>query len=295
MAILYPHRQTLLIVIICIAAVGSTAWYVHRQNLLTNTSKPTSILIEKDNAVTTPVSPTKTDDWRNQFLSTEPKTTPVAKKTTNSEPLTLTDQMGRNFFTNYIYLQQGGLTNNDQAVKNAVNEALSETASRAPLPKTYAVSSIISYTDDSKTSTHAYGNAVALAFSLHAPRADSAEIAVSAFDNEDMSLLAQIDPIIKAYANTISALLTTPVPSSLANQHINLLNGLSTMKYAAEGLRVGDKDPMQALMGISSYGSAQNSLQNALKNLKSRLDSQNISYTSDEPGIAFLSMPNITY
>ena len=290
MASFHPHRQTVIITLVCALAVAGTATYA--QWAKPADEIPQAVVHAPQNTLNDIPS---SDSWKQQFFllatTTLTKTKPAAKSTAaDAEPLTLTDQIGRNFFANYLELKQGNLTTDDKAVQSAMSYTLDKTVGSAPQPTLYTAQQIHITTLEDAASLRTFGNSVGAIFNTFGPRADAAQIATKAFEQNDMTLLKNIDPIILAYQQTIKSLLQIPVPASLADQDLTLINGLSSMLYVSQGLRIADKDPMQSLVALGTYATAQSIFQSALQNMKSYFSSRNIFFSADEPGIMFLSI-----
>lgn len=296
MAISYPRSQTFIIALVCMATVAGALLYMRQPQPSRKSAAVTALAPTLEKTYVYEASATS-DDWKKQFFKAESDTvaskkTAVVAKTT--EPLTLTDTMGRNFFTSYIQLKQGNLTGNQEVVQNAVDYAIRNTVTAAAQPRFYTLQDLRVSADDSPATVHAYGNAVASAFALYVPRTDPANIAIDAFEKGDMSVLSGIDPIITGYARAIAALIAISVPSSLGESHLDLINGLSSVRYVAQGLRNSDKDPMQAMVALGTYGAALSSLQGALKDLKRYFDAKSIAFAAGESGASFATISTIS-
>jgi len=291
MAKYYPRKQTITIAIICILAVGFASAYA-----FINTKNPKSQTISIDssgtNGSTTTINNT---DWKNQFLniSSSSDTTLGSNSNKTSEldsPTTLTDKLSRDFFARYIQLKQNSLDNNPQLVQDTIDETLANTQSSATSTKTYSENDITILTDSSNASIHSYANAVGDIFIKYGPTQNPVNIAYSAFDKNDMSLLAQIDPITSSLQKILSLLLVTPVPQNLSQNHLDLINGVSSMVYVSQGLRNIEGDPMQSMVSLSIYDTAQTKSMTALSNIKDYLQTNKITFTPSEPGLLFSSL-----
>lgn len=294
MASYYPHKWTVIITIICALAVAGTAVYAQWTRPV---EKQLSAVVSSPSNDTAPIV-ADSSSWKNQFFlagsSTPPKTR--ASNSTvkeDSSPTTLTDQIGRDFFAHYIDLKQSNLTTDNTAVQSVVTNTLDKAVGGASQPKLYSSTDIRVSANEDAVSIRAYGNAVGTVFSLYAPRTDAATIASSAFEKGDMKLLAQIDPIITEYKKTISAMTQLPVPAPLAEQHLALTNGLSSMLYVSQGLRLADKDPMQSMVALGTYNTAITILRGALQGMKTYFDSRNVFFSGNEQGTMFLGVSSL--
>jgi hypothetical protein len=104
---------------------------------------------------------------------------------------------------------------------------------------------------------------------------------------DNLSGLADIDPIVTGYQNAIRAMLSISVPQSLASQDLNLVNALSLMLYVSQGFRHTDTDPMQSYLAVQTYQEAQDSLNSALLAIQSYFNAAHISFSTTEQGILF--------
>ncbi|MEK7609915.1 MAG: hypothetical protein AAB470_02225 [Patescibacteria group bacterium] len=298
MASYYPHKQTVVITIVCALAVIGTAIYIDWTKP-SETSRPVVSVSTTNKTDDSSNAKLVSDDWKKQFLVSGSSTTSLSRsvlvlKEQDLGPLTLTDQFGRNFFTSYMQLKQSNLTTNDKAVGDAVDYTIGNTLAVAAQPKFYSASDIFISTDVSADSIRSYGNFVGSAFIKYSPQTDAAEVASNAFNAGNMDLLTQIDPIISGYQKTINALISIPTPTSVAKYHIDLINGLSSIMYVAQGLRGSEKDPMQAMIALGTYDVAHTILESALLNIKNYFDSNDISYSTNEAGSVLSTVAIVT-
>jgi hypothetical protein len=102
-----------------------------------------------------------------------------------------------------------------------------------------------------------------------------------------MTILAQLDPIIRSYENIASALKALPVPQALSVYHLELLNAVSGMASVVRDLRNVEGDPMQTMVSVGSYSTMRGNIISALKKMKSYFSIVGISFTLNEPGGIF--------
>ena len=254
----YPRKQTVFIFIICALVTGGTAFYVHDQNGGTTSAA----LFQNAAAIAPSQSATGTIatdvDWRKEFLaSTSGAFNTAAAKTAvvpaKQAPLTQTDLLGRDFLAKYGELKQAGLTDDSDAVTNAMSEVVSENAASLSSPKIYSGTDIriVANSDQAMSSYKAAVQAVALQYSKHQ---DEAAIAGDALESGDTDSLAKIDTSVSDYKSMISRLLAVSVPQTLAQNHLDLLNGLSSLLYSAQAFRHIDTNPLQGFAAIKMNG-----------------------------------------
>lgn len=286
MASIYPHKQTVLIMIVCAIAVGGAYMYTKQSSSTAKTSVISPISVtnesEKPSAIAT------STDWQLSFL--DKSTTSTPEKTANTvqnQELTLTDRFGRDFFARYIQLRQSNLIENQQFVTDTLNQSIYTAARGAKQPKTYSLSDLSVIPNPDSARIRAYGNSLGSIFSTYTVNADPAIIANDAFEKGDMTMLEQIDPIISAYASIASALRDLPVPQPLTTYHLNLLNAISGMEKISRDIRAIESDPMQSIVSISAYAETQSSIVAQLKSMASYFSFVGISFSPSEPGSLF--------
>ncbi|MFA6554432.1 MAG: hypothetical protein WCS89_02895 [Candidatus Paceibacterota bacterium] len=297
MAKYYPHKQTVLIAIICTLIVICTLVYIRPQILIKNNSLSNVEIKAVNEEQKNTISDVSNTDWRKAFLTTS-STTSVSTKTSNGstkntteEKLTLTDQLSRDFFTRYVELKKNNLSEDNESVQKIVDQTLNTTINSASQPKIYNLSHLTIIEDTSSNTTHSYGNNIGTVFSKDGPRADPVMIVSDALEKGDMNLLKNIKPIITSYDKMIRAVIATPVPRPLANYHLNLVNSLSSMLFVTQGLEKVSTDPVQSMLAIKLYTPTQEAIRLALLSMNSYFNTNRVYFTNNEPGILFVTVP----
>lgn len=281
-------KKTLLIFIICALAVFGTAVYANRGKINQAQSSPKKISITPSN---TPIQNVTNSDWKKDFFTGSVTTKSAeAKNPTKNEPekpLTLTDKLGREFFTRYVELKQSNLTDDQKSVQEAMNNTLAEAVDTASKPKIYTLSNIISNKDSSSNAIKIYANEVSKVFISYWPDSDPVQITNDVLEKDNMALLSKIDPIIVSYGKIVNKFLTISVPKTLASDHLNLINSISSLLYVSQGMRSLSSDPMRAIVALNEYPSAMNNMKESLINIKNYLRLSNINFSESEPGNIF--------
>lgn len=267
----YPRKQTVVILVVCILAVGGVAFYVRGDP--SGIKSPTSNELVGVSATAQEALP-ENADWRQQFIDKSSTSTTFRStaKAASSEPekLTATDLLGRSFLTKYGELQQSGLITDNDTVTSVMSQVTSEALENLPSPKTFSITEL-AYAASTSEALSAYIKTVTKAFAVHTPKQNEAQIATQALNSNDMSLLKNIDPIVKSYSDLLGILKATPVPAPLAQQHIYLLNNVSLAVYTAEAMRHMDTDPVRGLTGASLGLAAMQNIANALYSINDYL------------------------
>ncbi len=259
MAISYPRKQTFFIFLTSLIAVGATALYIYGWPSFGQVSYSDNSLAQMPISATgNAIDSAVNTDWQKQFYTNDKSgsykapTKTTASSATKDLPLTATDLLGRNFFTKYVELRQAGLTNDTAAVNNATKQLIADSVAGVAEPKKYTLSDVkIISADSDLSSTKAYAQKITDILKSSMPVQNEAEVTMNAFDKGDMSLLKNIDVITNGYKSALAQLLATPVTQALANDQLDLINGLSLQIFNARALRRADVDPVTALAAIS--------------------------------------------
>lgn len=282
-----PRVQIIFVSICCVLLIAGAVVYADKQksSLAEDGSR---LSVARDNTPSTQVDENSSDSWKDQFITTKSASSSIQSSEQNDDtPQTLTDQLGRNFFVNYIGLKQNNMLNDDEAIQSVVDNLIYSTALQTPEVRNYSIMDLrISSTNDVATIKN-YGNNVALVFNTYGPKSDSSDIAKEALEKSDMRILAQMDTVINAYNQTITMLLATEVPYESSAFHLKLINALSLSKYVAEGLRKIDSDPAMSLLALNDYVNARQDVYDSLIGLKNIFTVKGVYYDTTEPGILF--------
>lgn len=293
MPISYPNRQTVIIALICITIIVGTLTYTNPKFLSQKNSwkNSNSIPIKNNNYYKTEASDL---DWQNDFISLASTSDFVFNKDVEQKkdtPLTLTDKLGRDFFSRYVELKQNNLSGNQKSVESAMNQTLESAIKSAPTPNSYNISNLIVQNNSDSIALKQYGNNIGTIFMKNGPKTDPVTIASNALENENMALLEKIDPIISSYEKLTKAILVTPVPRPLLKSHLNLTNGLNSMLFVSQKLRNLEIDPLESMVALNVYTMARDSIESSLLEINNYFSLNNIYFVNSEPGILFATVP----
>ena len=285
-----PHGSTIAISIICIIAVGSTALYVTKDS-----TPPPAEAIQTiasapiDSAGTIATS----SDWKKSFFTDTATSSPTAKaKNAPAEaPQTLTDQFGREFFTQYMTQRQSG-ADDTQLSSGLADQMLSSNTLAAVKPKVYSTQDIHISSDTSVDGAKKYLDALGAAFKLYTFPQDELQVAQDSLTNNNPDELKIVDQIAAVYKTILNSMISMPVPQTFAQMHLQLLNGISSKIFIAESLKKGSADPLYALMGTDLYLDTMKSIYDAENQIRSIGANLKISFAPDEPGNVFAALTN---
>ena len=290
----YPNKQTIIIFIVCIAAIIGIVIYVEGKipkTPVANADQPSIFARAQDEFNDTSLS--TSTDWQKAFLDTATTSksfkTPTKSAATGSstENLTDTDKFGRGLFSQYVSLKQVGLNNDPAIVSSTISSLLAQTDLMSDKPKEYSMNDIRVSSDTSVTALKAYGNAVGSLLKANTPAKDDATIALAGIQGKDPTYTQELGDNIVKYKVILSTLLSTPVPPSVSPYHLALVNGASYMVFISSALQSAEKDPLHALAGLKMYSTAFPLILENLVNVRLALASAGITYNASEGGSFF--------
>jgi hypothetical protein len=232
-------------------------------------------------------------DWRKQFLTAGSSTISTkAPKIDPStlEPETLTGQFGKKFFEQYMYLKQNNLADDPTAVKALVEQTTQNLVDAAPMARAYDLREIKLSSATSISAEFAYANTIGASFSAHMPKQDPGTVALQALEQEDKSKMKIVDAAAASYTAMLKEVLATPAPSSLSKYHLGVVNALSGMQFAAEGMTKVFNDPIQSVAALSIYEKSVGKLRDALLDLRFILTQDGVTFSSSDSAIIIFNM-----
>ena len=276
----YPRPQTVAIFVISVLVVTGAYLYVSKDSQA-ETKQGVPLTVATDNANGNISTDT---DWQSSFsafgTSTAFQTSAQNNSApdTSSSPSTATDLLGQDFIANYAQLEQAGLDTDSQSASDAMSGVLSDTIANLPSPTVYTLNDIHVVQSDDPATLQAYGNVIVSTISTYMPKQNEAVVATAALQSGDMSTLKQIDPIIADYQMILKILLSTPVPDSVAQYHLDLVNGASIALYNAETFRKLDTDPTQSVAAVSLEVTGLQDMETAFSSMQSYFSSVNVPF-----------------
>lgn len=278
--------KNIFVLLVCILAIFLTLLYTKaKTNISAGNSNISVTNSQKQDKL--PENP----DWRKDFLTGSISTTKADQKSSDKagvdKPLTLTDKLGREFFTKYVELKQQNLTDDQKTVTSAMEETIGNALKDLPQSKKFTIKQLNISNKNDADSIRNYANSVGLIFIEYWPKNDPAQIASDAFEGNDMSMLKKIEPLITSYDKIISKLLVIPTPRILAADHLDIINSASSLLNISQGLRSAESDPMKAIVALNDYQNTMNTLKYAIVNLNTYFQSYGLYFGETEPGNIF--------
>lgn len=254
MYVFYPRKQTVLIFILCIVVVVLVTWYAKPSWDIGGINYKDQAELDSDKY--NPVIIDDNTSWKDQFISSSTGTisfkSAISDSTAKNEPLTLTDQLGRDFFSKFMLMQQGGIVTDPTKIQEVTNQLISNSITDAPYPETISIDKIrINNNIVTNQILKDYGDMIVKILNNNMPKQNEAEIADRALSEDNMEILKEIDINISGYQSSLSAMLNTSVPKPLSEYHLGLANGINIQLFNSKALRRLDTDPVLALNAIN--------------------------------------------
>jgi hypothetical protein len=207
-----------------------------------------------------------------------------------NDPNNLTSSLTKKLFVASSLME--GKESTDEAAKNRLlSRMIQEEATKIAQTK-YAVEDITLTKGDSKGDLKTYGNAVAPIIKnlINTTIITNDLAAINSFtQTRNPSDLAEIKKNNDRVGPLITKLLATPVPPSLALQHLVIINRLASYKDILNALAGAGSDPLRASLVMGNYTDAVVSVGTVPAQLKNLFDSKNVVFSSNEPGYIFTS------
>lgn len=178
--------------------------------------------------------------------------------------LSSTDALARELFTSYAAARQGGSL--DTATLNTALEEIVDR--RTAVEKTYTPYTLADVQTQSSVSVHTYARSLNSALAeANTIREYELNVFARAVDNNGGAELQKLKATATIYRSIQQKLLTTNVPDDLVHQHLAFINSLGLLAYEIEQLSNWNGDPLDALVLVGTYSTAEDEMANAFDSL----------------------------
>jgi hypothetical protein len=231
------------------------------------------------------------EDWKEPFLTAAPVI--LTQSTSTYERAgTLTEQVGINLMEGMLMAQSFGATgaSNDQLVKTSTEQAF-----QANKDKVYTDKDISIITTTEVTSIKDYANAVALILSNNDVKGSKNELLLfdEAVRTGNQKLFAEITRKADMYKTYRDELLKLPVPFTLTQEHLGLINVFNAMEANIRSMTELDTDPLKTLVRLQRYQDDAARLALALKTFYVGIAKYPGLFTENDPALAFTAFGQI--
>lgn len=228
-------------------------------------------------------------DWAEELLNDREA---ISEQLDSEEPYvppsTLTQKFSIKFFQDYLYSKGFGEYGDS---KEELAEKAIEVLGNEARDNIYTIDDIVIGLDDSPEALRQYGNKIAEIVSLNSQptKNNQAEMEIlnQAMETRNHAKLAELDPIIEAYRQYFEQTKLVPVPPSLVQQHIDLVNVYNAVLNDLLAMRLVFEDPLLALLRVKRYPDDVGGMVYVYYNIDRVLRREGITYEDDEPGALF--------
>jgi hypothetical protein len=228
----------------------------------------------------------KIEDWRDEFVVSEPIVVNSEGSGPYEPPTTLTGQTGITFFQDIVRSHSFGPAINDEQVVSQTIGVLKQKTSQG-IYDTPDVK-LLHATDGESIRT--YANAVALAIMENSATDLDTELLIlrDITNRRDESRIAELQDLAELYRLTRDAVLEIPVPKTLLKEHLDLINALHAVHHDVLGMTLTFEDPAYALMRVKRYQDDILGMVIALENLYLVFEPHASLFTVEDPAVFFV-------
>ncbi len=282
------HQKVLVTLIICIGVITSVFLISKIQTTSKNSTakKTADILSMIDKSSTGDTDKDDLKDWEEGLIGTNPtnvdtdgdgttdgeevkqgrdpkKVGPNDKASTEISPLvinsvenednTLTAQVSRNFFGQYLLAKKGGQEVTPETALE-IAELVMQNIPVESNAKQYQLKDITIVPKTLESQTF-YIETFIRVLKANPPKSKENElqIVMKAVESQNPADIKKLDPIIQAYKNILTEILKIPVPKDLVPEHMIYLNALSSVYTDLSEMRLVLEDPMRGYIGYAHF------------------------------------------
>lgn len=190
----------------------------------------------------------------------------IANSYQKKEGDTLSDKISKDIFSQYIEYNSSGQYDSANLKKITEQNVQNQPLAKANVPMKY-----IKLVPPSVTNLKAYGNNIAaIQVGL-----DKALGAIAGQPNQDVYIQG-------LYITTARLFMKISVPQSISTHHINIINSYFDYAYAFTIIRLQDKDPAKALLGVQKAKESNETLVKSFEAIRNIIILNKIQYTIED-------------
>lgn len=228
------------------------------------------------------------EDWRDDFVTTEPIVLNYSSSTPYEQPTTLTGQMSIQFFEDIVRSKNYGPfgKSEEEVVHYTVNNLAEQTNIEL-----YDTPDIDIMTDWNDADIRNYANTLATVIINNNLPGMKGEISTlkEILDTGDTSRISDLEKIAGAYKNFRDDSLKIPVPAFLAKQHLDLINTYNAIYADITAMSLALNDPVVTLLHLKRYQDDAAGLGLALQNMYFGLEPYAHLATPEDPAVLFVA------
>ena len=267
-----PSKKILLVIVLFILGIMALAWYAYEKgSRIEFINAPASVgltVASSSNPDTTVNSYQKLPGWQDSIKNSD-NTKNTSNISTATETLTPTDVFARDFFNQYLKINQSGAN----ITADNADQVASDYLKSAPLPtinaKKYTVNDLVT-TDSNSATMRNYQSKITAVFTKYWPTGSSNEMLIlkQTFSDNNPTALDRLAGTISIYENALKGSLTVSVPKTAVTQHLAVINTLNIYIQTLKMIQLAYTDPISGLVGLNAFLTNQANLTNSMANLR---------------------------
>tara|TARA_B100000508_G_scaffold14367_2_gene9808 strand:+ start:2516 stop:3412 length:897 start_codon:yes stop_codon:yes gene_type:complete len=206
------------------------------------------------------------EDWRDEFVTTNPVVLDEAASSTYTPPDTVTGQMGISFMEGIIRSKGYGPfgRTQDEVINDTANLLATET-----VYDLYDTPDIEIIEDWDEEDIKNYGNTIAnVIFENSIPNMDGELFILhDILTTNDQSRITELNSLVEVYRGYRDDTLKVPVPAILVKQHLDLINTYHAIHQDISAMTLTFDDPAVTLLHLKRYQDDASGLAYALQNM----------------------------
>lgn len=263
----------------------------NQQNVATVVNGEPVVVTEAAKREAIPIADSNGDgvpDWQEALQNTAPVEVTEATSSFFMEPTTLTDQFALQFFEQMVRNEQYG---DFGAAPEALVQNFSTKLAATAVDKPITEADILESGDNSPAALAAYGERLAIIMLSHDDTSNENEAVIleRALRDNNPEELRKLDDKISVYRNILTDTLATRAPSSVALEHVILLNAYQAILNDLVGMRNAFADPMEALLRVKRYQEDADGLARAIVIMAEKLTAGGAQWPANSPVYQIIS------
>ena len=230
-------------------------------------------------------------DWQEYFVGAEINLDEISTSTPY-EPTTLTGQVAAELGS---YILNSDLNEEAFADSGFIDEIVAQLdAENVDIP--YTANNVVILSEDTLAARRHYGNRVVEISEANAVAGEvENELVIwrRAMIADNPETLEKLDPIIAGYQGMIDDMLTEPVPASLVEEHLALINIYQSLQNDIVAFRYTYEDALSSVLRHKHYLENVEAMREALSDLYVKLHEEGIRWTSEDAVPLLISISEI--
>lgn len=232
------------------------------------------------------------EDWRDEYITTEPIILTDATSTPYTPPETLTGQMGINFLQNVILAKgYGEFGRSEEEVITDTAETVMSLAQDRHQDTLHDTPDITIMREWDDEDIRNYANTVAAILYRNSMPDMEGELFIlhDILRNNNDDRVAELEQLAGVYAGYRDETLQVPVPAFLVKEHLDLINTYHALHYDIDAMTEVVSDPVVSMLRLKRYEDDARGLGLALQNMYLALEPHAELFTVEDPAAVFVA------